>query len=204
MQQDVAPPQLVEDVCGVAAQVQRLGCEGRELQIRSCHFARKKHQPRQIDRPRAAEDLIFVDLEVHPQPVDDLCIRAGLDLQPHRVALAAVVQFHADCLQQRARFFLLEVEVRIAGHAESRMRQNFVPAIHPAQVLGDQILQKDVVRGAVGGGQAHKSRQRAWHSHHAKHLWAGALALAPEQQGQAQRLVQYAWKRMRRIDRDRC
>ena len=50
-----------------------------------------------------------------------------------------------------------------------------------------------------------ESRQRTRYRHHAQH--AGALrltialvALAPQQQADAQRLVQHAWKRVRRIN----
>ena len=70
---------------------------------------------------------------------------AGLDLQAHRVALAAVVQFHADGFEQGARLFFFEVEVGIARHAEGCVRQHFIPAVHAGQVLRDQVLQQQVV-----------------------------------------------------------
>ena len=120
VQQNVAMAQLVEDSGRLAAQQQRLGREGLELQIRPLHVAVKEHQARKIHRAFAAKDLVLVELEVHAQPLHNLRVGAGFDLQPHRVALAAVVQLHADGFQQRPRFFLLEVEVGIARHAERR------------------------------------------------------------------------------------
>ena len=130
-------------------------------------------------------------------------MRAGLDLQPHRVALAAVVQFHADGLKQRPRLFLLEIEVGVARHAERRRSKHLVAAIHAGQVLRDQVLQQQVIVTAIARGQPHKARQRARHRHHAQHLRAGAAPLGPQQQRQAESLVQHARKRMRRVDRDR-
>ena len=56
--------------------------------------------------------------------------------------------------------------------------------------------------------QRHQSRQAARHGHDAKHGWwllaAGRAALVAQQQGDAECLVQNAWKWVRRIDRHRC
>ncbi len=172
VEQDVAVAQLVEDVGGLAAQMQRLGREGRELQVGPLHVAVEEHQPRQIHRAIAAKDLVLVELEVHPQALDNLRIGAGFNLQAHGVALAAVVQLHANGFKQRARFFLFEVEVGVARDAEGGVRQHFVAAIHAGEVLRDQVLQQQVVVRAVGGGQADKARQRARHRDHAQHLRA--------------------------------
>ena len=72
VQQNVAVAQLVKDSCRLAAQQQRLGREGRELQVRPLHVAVKKHQPRKVHRPLAAKDLVLVELEVHAQPLHNL------------------------------------------------------------------------------------------------------------------------------------
>ena len=184
--------------------MQRLGREGLELQVGPLHVAVEKHQAREIHRAFAAEDLVLVELEVHAQPLDNLRIGAGFNLQAHRVALAAVVQLHADGFEQRARFFLFEVEVGIARDAERRAR--------PAPRSRDTCRRGAARSGpaAAGsrsapsvGGQADKARQRARHRDHAQHLRAGAAALGAQQQRQAERLVQHARKRMRRVDGDR-
>ena len=202
VEQDVVLAQLVEDVGGLAAQVQRLGREGRELQIRPLHVAIKEHQPREIHRAVAAEDLVLVEFEVDAQPLDDLRVGAGLDLQAHRIALAAIVQLDANGLQQRARFFLLEIQVGIARDAEGGAGLHLVAAIHAGQVLRDQVLQEQVIVGTLGRGQANKAGQRAGHRNHAQHLRAGAAPLEPQQQRQAKRLVEHARKGVSRVNGD--
>jgi hypothetical protein len=145
VEQHVVLAQLVEDVGGFAAQLEGPGREGRELQVGPLHIAIEEHQPREVHRAVAAEDLILVQLEVDAQTLDDLRIGAGLDLQAHGVALAAVVQLDANGLQQRARFFLLEIEVGVAGDAEGGAGQHLIAAVHAGQVLRDQVLQQQVV-----------------------------------------------------------
>jgi hypothetical protein len=60
------------------------------------HVLIEEHQPREVHRAVAAQNLILVQLEVDSQPFHDFLVSAGLDLQPHSVALAAVVQFYAN------------------------------------------------------------------------------------------------------------
>jgi hypothetical protein len=136
--------------------MQRLGREGLKLQVGPLHIAVKEHQARQIHRPLAAKHLVLFELEVHAQPLHNLRIGVAFNLQPHRVALAAVVQLHADGFQQRPRFFLFEVEVRVARHAERRRCQHLVAAIHAAKVLRDQVLQQQVVVVAMAEGRRTK------------------------------------------------
>ena len=202
VEEDVAGAQVFKDVGGLAAQVQRLGREGRELQIGPLNVAVEEHHARQVHGAFAAKDLVFFQFEVDPQALDDVGVGAGFDLQAHRVALAAVVKLHADGFQQRAGLFLFEVEVGIARDAKGRVGQHLVAAVHARQVLRDQVLQQQVVELALVGGKADEARQRARHRDHAQNLGAGTAPLGPEQQCQAQSLVEHARKGMRRIDGD--
>ncbi len=86
---------------------------------------------------------------------------AGLDLQAHGIALAAVVQLHADGFEQRAGLFLFKVEVGIARDAEGGVGEDLITAVHAGEVLGDEVLEEEVVELAIGGGQADEARQRA-------------------------------------------
>jgi hypothetical protein len=97
-----------------------LGVKGWNFSSGRSHVVVEEHQAGEIHGAVAAKDLVLVELEVHAQPLHNLQVGAGLNLQPHRVALAAVVQLHANRLQQRSRLFLLEVEVGVARHAERR------------------------------------------------------------------------------------
>ena len=71
----------------------------------------EKHQAREVDGAFAAKDLVFVELKVYAQALNDLRIGAGFDFEANGVAFAAVVELDADGLKQGARFFFFEVEV---------------------------------------------------------------------------------------------
>ncbi len=203
VQQNIALAQLVEHIARLAAQVQRLGREWRKLQVRPLHIGIKEHEPRQVYGPLAAKDLILIELEVHPQPIHNFSVGSGLDFQPHRVALAPIVQLNPDRLQQRTRFLLFKVEVGIPGDPERRMSKHFVATVHAAKILRNQVLQQQIVEPIVRRGQTDEPRQCARHRHHPQHLRAGAAPFCPQQKRQAQSLVENTRKRMRRIDRDR-
>ncbi len=172
VKQNVAMAQLVEDAGGLAAEQERLGREGLELEIGTLDVAVKKHEAGKIHGTFAAEDLILVELEVHAQPLHNLGIGVAFDLQAHGVALATIVQLDADGFEQRARLFFFEVEVGVARDAERRGGQHLVAAIHAREMLLDKVLQQEVVVMPVVRGQADKAWQGARHSDHAKNLRA--------------------------------
>ncbi len=141
--------------------MQRLGREGLELEVRAADVVVEEHQAGEVDRAVAAKDLVLVQLEVDAQALDDLRMGAGFDLQADGIALAAVVELDADGFQQGARFFFLEVEVGVAGDAEAGVGQHLVTAVHARQVLGDQVLEQQVIVFALGrraGGQSGAGR----------------------------------------------
>ena len=74
------------------------------------------------------------------------------NLQPNSIALAAVVQFGANALQQASRFFLLEVEIAVAGHAKCRGGKHLISAIHARCIALDQIVQEDEILGVRSDG----------------------------------------------------
>ena len=137
----------------------------------------------------------FVELEVDAEAVDDFGIGLAVDFEADGVAFAAVVQLGADGFEQRARFFFLEVEIAVAGDAKGGAGEDFVAAIHAAGVALDEVGEKDVVLGAVGGGDAHEARQGTGNGEHAEHGAGGAAAFAAQQQRQAHGLVQNARER---------
>ena len=59
---------------------------------------------------------------------------AGVDLQPHDVALAPVVQFFGDAFQHGAALFLLHVEIAVARDAECARLRMRVAAKHRLQM----------------------------------------------------------------------
>ena len=82
------------------------------------------------------------------------------------------------------------------------MGEDLVAAIHAGEVLGDEVLEQQVVIGAVVGRQADEARQGAGNGDDAEDLRAGAAALGAEQQRQTERFVEDARERMRGVDGD--
>jgi hypothetical protein len=140
VEQNVALAQFIEDAGGLAAEQERFGREGLELEVGPLDVAVEKHEAREIQETLAAKNLGLVELEVHAQPLHNLGIGIAFDLQAHCVAFAAIVQLHADGLEQRARFFLLEIEVGVARDAERCGGKHLVAAIHATEMLFDQVL----------------------------------------------------------------
>ncbi len=82
------------------------------------------------------------------------------------------MEFDTNGLKQRARFFFFEVEVGVAGDAEGSAGEDLISAIHATQMLGDQVVEKEVVVCAVGIGQADEAGQGAGNSDHSQDLRA--------------------------------
>ena len=179
-----------------------LGREGLELEIGAADVVVKEHEAREVDGAFAAEDLVFVEFEVDAQALDDLGVCAGLDFEADGVALAAVVELDANGFKQRARFFFFEVEVGVAGDAEAGVGEDLVAAVHAGEVLGDEVLEEQVVVCAVLGGKADEAWQGAGHGDDAEDLGSGAAALGAEQQRQAKSLVEDAGKGVGGVDGD--
>ena len=158
-------------------------------------------QARKIHRPVDGKHLPGLQLKVGAQALDDFGIGVGLNLQPHRIALAPVMQLGADRLQQVARFFFRQIEIAVAGNAERRRRNDIVAVIHPRGVERHQIGKKDEVVGSVRR-QPHQARQGARNRDHAGISERGTPAAA-QQKSHAQRLIDHSRKGMRRIHSDR-
>ena len=207
VQQHIMLPQLRKQVLKRRRRLVRAPRKRRKLQPRQRRVAVQVHQPVQVHRPIGAKHLPRVELKVHPQPFHNLIVGSILNLQPHRIALAPVVQLLAYTFEHRPRLLLLQVEIAVARHPERRHRQHLVPAKHLLYFRFHQLMQKDVVRFPYRGRQANQPRQRPWNRYHTQHRrllrplrTARHMPLVPQQQRQAQRLVQHARKRVRGID----
>ncbi len=158
-------------------------------------------QARQIHRAVDGKYLPGLQFEVGAQAFDDFGIGVRLDLQPHRIAFAPVVQFGAHRFQQVARFFFRQIEIAVAGDAECRRGNDVVAVIHPRGVECHQVGQKDEVVGPVRR-QPHQARQGPRHRDHAG-VGKRRTAAAAQQESHAQSLVDHSRKGMRRVHRHR-
>ena len=69
-------------------------------------------------------------------------------------------------------------------------------------MLGDEVLEEQVIVVSFGGGQADEAGQSAGDGDHAEHLGPGAAALGAEQEREAESLVEHAGKGMGGVDGD--
>ena len=99
------PPQFLEQVFRLSRQPQLPRCKRLELQLSMVRVLVDVKQPRQVHRTIHREHLPRIEVEIRAQPLDDLLVRFGFDLQPHRIALAAIVQLGSYRLEQASRLF---------------------------------------------------------------------------------------------------
>ena len=82
------------------------------------------------------------------------------------------------------------------------MCEHLIAAIHAGEMLGDEVLEEQVIVVSFGGGQADEAGQSAGDGDHAEHLGPGAAALGAEQEREAESLVEHAGKGMGGVDGD--
>ena len=201
VQQNVVAAQFLEQVLRLGGQPQFARRKRLELELRMRRLLVNIEQARQIHRAVDGKNLPGLQFKIGAQAFDDFRIGVGLDLQPHGIALAPVVQLGADRFQQVARFFFRQIEIAVAGDAERRRGNDVVAVIHPRGMEGHQVGEKNKVVGPVRG-QPHQARQSSRHRDHAG-ISQRRAAAAAQQKSHAQRLVDHSRKGMRRIHRDR-
>ena len=106
-----------------------------------------------------AEDLPGFELEVGAQAFGDLFGGEGVDLHADGVAFAAIVELFGDGFEEGARFFLLHVEVAVAGDAEGGAVEDAVAAEHRVDVGFDELFEEQEVALAVALGQGDEARE---------------------------------------------
>ncbi len=203
VKEDVAGAQVLKNIGSFAAEGERARGEGCELEVGARHVRVEEHDAGEIHRAIAAKDLVFFELEVDAQALNDFSVRAGLDFEADGVAFAPVVELDADGLEQRAGFFFFEVKVGVASDAEGGEGEDFIAAVHAAEVFGDEVLEEEVVEFAVGVGQADEAGQGTGNGDDAEDERAGAAALGTEEDGQAESFVEDAGKGVCGVDGDR-
>ena len=52
------------------------------------------------------------------QAIGDLFAGGGVDLKAHRIAFATIVQLLTNAFQEGSAFFILHIEIAVAGHPE--------------------------------------------------------------------------------------
>ena len=164
---------------------------------------RQRHQPRRVQRPVNQIQVVRGQPQRLEQRLAHKLRALVIDLQPHGVAFAAVVQLVLDRLEQVAGLLLVDVKLAVARHAERPVAQQFVPGKQIRQVMPDQPAQIDVILPRIGPRQLDHARQDARDLHHRHVLEHFPVPGHLQPHDEVQRLVEQLRERMRRVNRQR-
>src|SRR5262249_31794806 len=129
-------------------------------------------------------------------------MRTGLDFEAHGPALAALGDLRVHDFEKAASFFLLEIEIAVAGDAERGGSQDFIAAVKFSGIRRDDVLQENVLDGFAGSGNAEKPGKRAGNGDHTEEGFV-LSATAAQQESDAERFVADVRERVRGIDGNR-
>ncbi len=204
VEEDVALAEGVEDGLGLAVEclVEADFAAGKlgEFEVGPIDDAVEVGDAGEVDLAVGAEDLPAVEVEVDAEELEHALVGAGFDFEPDDVALAAVVQLFADGLEQRAGLFFLQVEIAVASDAEGCAADDGVAGEEALGVGFDEFLQGEDADIAVGCGQQDPALERAGDVDDAEHR--DVATLAPEEESEAEGLVEDARKRVGGVDGD--
>ena len=200
VEEDVAGAKGLEELVRVARQVELDRCVLGELEVRPVDDVVYGDDAVEVNRSVGEVDLVFVEPELPSQEGHQPLRGAGLDLQADRVSLAPVLQGFGDLLEQVVRLFLVDVELTVAGDAESRPPGHLVPFEELAEIVGDDSGEgHEVHRIPVGVGQPQNPRQDPRNGNDAD----GGGAVRLKHHPVAESLVEDPWKGVGGIDCDR-
>ena len=145
----------------------------------------------------------MLDAEGAHEAVDDLGMRAAIDLEAHWLAAAALDEFSFDRAHQVRRLHFVDVDVAVARDAEAARMQHFEPGEQVLQPRLHDVGGEDAHPLAVRGGQTRNARQHARHLHDGDAMHLARLARVEQQHREVERLVEQHRERVRRIDRER-
>ena len=114
---------------------------------------RQVEEPAEVERRRQAEDLLLGDVELaHEQAERDVVHVVG-DLEPDGRAEPAAQQLLLERLDEVLGLVLLDLDVLVARDAEHVVLEDLHAGEEVAEVVGDEVLERDVPRvldGLVG------------------------------------------------------
>ena len=146
VQQHVLLTHHLEDV---GAGGQRLGQHGLKRTVAQAGkgvAGKKRLEVQEIDRTLQPVQVNLREPEGFQQKT--LGFRRGvrLHLEPHGVAAVEAAQFFLDRVKKIFGFLLIDVEVGVARHAEGVRLTHLQPDEEPAQVVLDEVLQREIVQ----------------------------------------------------------
>ena len=198
VQENVASPDVKEDVRFRFERNDRVRRKALVAQIRAIDLKRQGHQPHKIERPVDAVNVLFLKVEDIQQTLDGLWRTIFLDFEPDSGAALHLAQLGLDGMKKILRLLLVDVEVAVPRHPEQVSSLDAHSVKQAFDVMQDDVAEKDVVVLLFGKG--HDSRQDPGHLHNSD---IGVQVVSLEFDDYVQALVEELRERVSRVDRKR-
>ncbi len=194
-----------EDVAALGV-VARLEGERRRGQVRrvvqiGAIDARQIEQAAQVERPRQAVDLLLGDVEFVHQELECEVVHVVGDLEADGRSEAPAHELGLERLDEVLGLVLLDHEILVAREAERVMIEHLHPREQVAEVVGDEVLERQIPHPVVVARDLNEPRE------HGRHLQPRELLTAGSGVADADRQVQRqpgdVREGVRRVDRER-
>ncbi len=205
VQQDIGLAHRGEDVALLLQCLGHARPERAELQVRPVHPVGHLDQAHHVDQAMDPVQILLAQAELLEQEVGHRLGAVVGHLQPHRVAEVALRQFALQRDAQVLHLFLVDEQVRIAGHAELVAAEH----IHAREQFVDMGVQHRGQENVAVVQPGERLRQPDHPRQRARRLDDGIARAAAEGvaafqlDGEVQALVQHPREGVRRVESDR-
>lgn len=152
VEEDVVFAEGVEDVFGVAKGGGVDGGEGEVFKVGAIEVA-EAHEAEKIDGAVEAEDVFLGEVEVFAEGGEEDFADVAFDFEADGGTAAEVAEFFLDFFEEVFGFFLVDVEVAVAGDAEGVGADDAVAGEEGVGAAFDDVAEEDeALATAVAGG----------------------------------------------------
>ena len=164
MQEYILNAQRIENARGLGERRRVDRGERSELQVGAFNVG-EGLKAEEIDRAVDAVDVVFRDGEILAEQFEKIGVHAVFDFKAHGGSAAEIAEFVFDFLQQIFGFLFVDVEIAVAGDAESMGGVEPVAGEELAGANFDDLAEENgMARAAgLGRGNLHEAGQDARH-----------------------------------------
>ncbi len=162
---------------------------------------RKVEQSAQVQRSRQPVHLLLGDVEFLDEKVEREIVHVVGDLQPDRRSEPASHQLGFEHLDEVLGLVLLDDHVLVAGEPERVMVQDLHPREQVAQVVRDQVLERQIAHEVAVPGHLDEPGQHGRHFQAGELLPSAAGVADPDREVEGQ--ARDVRERVRGVDRER-
>ena len=203
VQEDVPPPNSGEEAA-FSTQGRAGGrAVGRVAQRGGMMVLVNAHQARRVQRAVNQIQVVLVQPQRAQQRLADGFGAIVIGLQPHRLALAPVVQFLLNRLEQIPAVLLVNIQLAVAGHAKMPVTKDVGARKQIPQKMPHDLPQKNIIPAPVRPRQRDHRRQHARRLHHRQMPQRFRSRLHFQLHDDVERFVQQLRKRMVRVNGQR-